>query len=115
MPPNEITNITSMTSTSNSKMLTTLTIVLYLLVFLIGFLAVLKYVKKSSDTNNVLKILSYIVAPIGIILYFVNVKNKKDVALDYLKAGIIGIAMYLFIVLVAILINLLHWKIVIAY
>lgn len=109
--PTSINNISSIATTQNSKILTLVTIVSYLLIFVIGLYLIIKKVVKPNDTNITLKIVSFIIPIVGIILYFANMKNNKEKALDYLKASIIGIVTYLFIVFTGIIINAIHWMI----
>lgn len=109
--PTSVNNISSIATSQSSKILTLVTIVTYLLIFVIGLYFVIKKVGNLKDVNNTLKIISFIIPIVGIILYFVNVKNNKEKALDYLKASIIGIVTYLFIVFAGIIINAIHWSI----
>ncbi|MDO4283041.1 MAG: hypothetical protein Q4D02_05320 [Clostridia bacterium] len=73
-------------------------IAIYLIIFIIGLLFVLKRI--GNNASKALKIISYIIPIVGIILYFMNVKKDKTIALDYLKSGIAGVMIYLLIFIV---------------
>lgn len=109
--PTSINNISSIATSQNSKILTLVTIVTYLLIFVIGLYFVIKKVGNLKDANNTLKIISFIIPIVGIILYFLKLKSNKDLAICYLKAGVIGIVTYLFIAGAGIIINVIHWNI----
>lgn len=95
------TSVTSISSETNPLRLFILnffyynTIILPIIIFIIGLIFVLKKIGNEHDINKGLKIVSFILPIIGIILYFVNAKKDKKIALIYLKASVTGIITYI--------------------
>lgn len=86
-------------------------IVALLLLFIAGLFFVLKVIGKENNGNKALKAVSFIIPIIGIILFFVNMKKDKSIALDYLKSGIIGIVVWFLMWLVMFLVAFIRFYI----
>ncbi len=67
-----------------------------ILIFLIALMWV---VKRINIEGQALKIISFIIPIIGIIMCLVKLNENKEIAMKYLKVSIVGIVTYVSIVL----------------
>lgn len=56
------------------------------------------WVKTFTDKNVALNLVSFILAPVGIVLFFVNYKSNRELALSCGKAGIWGLLIWLILI-----------------
>lgn len=81
-----------------------------ILFFLIGIIWILKH-----EGNKLSKLLSFIIPIIGIILFFVNRKNDKEIASSYLRASIVGCITYILICFLIVALTLIQFTMQLAY
>ncbi len=72
--------------------------ILVAVVFVIGLMFALKRIQNPN--HKALKIVSFIIPVIGIILFFVNRKNDSEEATEYLKISLFGIITYVAMLIV---------------
>ncbi len=76
--------------------------ILPIFIFIVGLALIIKHANKY-EKNKGLKVITYILPIIGIILTLVNWKKNHEKAIEYLKISLWGVGTYLVICLVYII------------
>lgn len=86
-----------------------LKILTIIIIFVLGLFIAVKYIEKDLNINKLLRFTSFLLAPIGIIVFFMNLKDNKRKAIATLKITIVGITTFILMFISTGILTYIEW------